>query len=42
VLSAEGRVIGVVSVGDLVKWIVSNQAHQIEELEGYITGKYPG
>jgi CBS domain-containing protein len=42
VLSVEGRVIGVVSVGDLVKWIVSNQAHHIEELEGYITGKYPG
>ena len=42
VLSADGRVIGVVSVGDLVKWIVSNQAHHIEELEGYITGKYPG
>jgi CBS domain-containing protein len=42
VLSNDGKVVGVVSLGDLVKWIVSNQAHQIEELEGYITGKYPG
>ena len=33
-----GKVIGVISIGDLVKAVIDSQAEQIEHLERYISG----
>ena len=42
VVTQEGRPVGMVSIGDLVNWIMSAQEEMIGQLNSYIQGDYPG
>ena len=35
------RTVGLVSIGDLVNWIISAQSAALSQLQNYITGEYP-
>ena len=35
------KVVGLISIGDLVNWIISTQSAQIDQMAQYISGGYP-
>ena len=39
-VTKEGRLMGIISIGDLVNWIISRQADTIQHLRQYISGSY--
>ena len=38
----EDKLIGLISIGDCVNWIISAQTAAIDDLERFVTGAYPG
>lgn len=41
IINAQKKVVGIVSIGDLVKAIISKQEGEINNLRHYISGSYP-
>jgi CBS domain-containing protein len=40
---ADGRrIVGVVSIGDFVRWSLHDREEQIAQLQDYVAGRYPG
>lgn len=42
IIDEGSKVIGILSIGDLVKAVISKQKQEIDTLQRYITGEYPG
>ncbi len=36
------HLVGLISIGDLVSWVMLSQRHTIQQLQCYILGEYPG
>jgi CBS domain-containing protein len=37
-----GAVVGIISIGDLVRWVSRNQDFEVRVLRDYVCGVYPG
>ena len=42
VVTEDNRPIGLISMGDIVNWVMQSQHQTIQQLQGYISGEYPG
>ena len=42
VVADGGHVVGLVSIGDLVRWVSQHHECEIQVLSEYVCGKYPG
>ncbi len=38
----DGKIVGIVSIGDLVRWVSRNQDFEIRVMRDYVAGVYPG
>lgn len=38
----DGQVVGMVSIGDVMRWVTMHQQEHIDHMTGYITGRVPG
>jgi CBS domain-containing protein len=38
----ESRIVGIISIGDMLRWALQDGERQVEELRGYVVGQYPG
>jgi CBS domain-containing protein len=38
----DSRIVGIVSIGDMVRWSLQHREREVEELRGYVVGQYPG
>jgi CBS domain-containing protein len=36
------RVVGIVSIGDLVRWTIADREQTVQQLNEYVSGRYPG
>jgi CBS domain-containing protein len=41
-VTAGSKVVGLISIGDLVRWTIRNHERAIHSLEDYVCGRYPG
>jgi len=42
VIAEKGSLVGMISAGDLMRWVQVNQEAEIDRMAGYITGRVQG